>query len=56
MAAFAGLAACGKKEDKAAPQAPAAPAGPPEGSLEWAVAGPWRSANDKVRWGARPVR
>ena len=50
MAAFAGLAACGKKEEKtAAPQAPAAPAGPPEGSLEWAVAGSWRSAADKAR-------
>ncbi|MFC5389958.1 class I SAM-dependent methyltransferase [Brevundimonas bullata] len=49
MAAFAGLAACGKKEEKAAPQAPAAPAGPPEGSLEWAVAGAWRSAADKGR-------
>lgn len=48
MAAFAGLAACGKKEDKAAP-APAAPSGPPEGSLEWAVAGSWRSAADKAR-------
>ena len=50
MAAFTGLAACGKKEEKtAAPQAPAAPAGPPEGSLEWAVAGSWRSAADKAR-------
>lgn len=49
MAAFAGLAACGKKQEKAAPQAPAAPAGPPEGSLEWAVTGPWRSAADKAR-------
>ena len=49
MAAFAGLAACGKKEDKTAPQAPAVPAGPPEGSLEWAVAGAWRPADDKAR-------
>ncbi|MET4684016.1 class I SAM-dependent methyltransferase [Brevundimonas faecalis] len=48
MAAFAGLAACGKKEDKAAPT-PEAPKGPPEGSLEWAVAGTWRSAADKAR-------
>jgi predicted methyltransferase len=52
MAAFAGLAACGKKEDKA-PEAPAAPAGPPEGSLEWAVGGSWRSAADKARDASR---
>lgn len=29
--------------------APAAPSGPSEGSLEWAVAGPWRQASDKAR-------
>lgn len=49
MAAFAGLAACGKKEEKAAAPAPTTPAGPPEGSLEWAAAGNWRSATDKAR-------
>jgi len=43
------LAACGRKEQKkAAPVAPTAPAGPPEGSLEWAVEGPWR-AGDRPR-------
>ena len=49
MAAFAGLAACGKKEEKAAAPAPTTPSGPPEGSLEWAVAGAWRSPADKAR-------
>ena len=49
MAAFAGLAACGKKEEKAAAPVPSAPTGPPEGSLEWAVSGSWRSAADKAR-------
>lgn len=44
-----GLTACGRKEDKAAPVEPDAPKGPPEGSLEWAVAGEWRSADDKAR-------
>ena len=46
-----GAAACGRKDDKAtaAPDAPSVPAGPPEGSLEWAVQGPWRSAQDKAR-------
>lgn len=38
-----GLAACGRREEKAAESE--APAGPPEGSLEWAVAGPWRAAD-----------
>jgi predicted methyltransferase len=46
-----GLAACDRKP-KPAPKvetpAPAAPAGPPEGSLEWAVQGPWRAA-DRTR-------
>jgi len=46
--ALTGMAACGRKEDPAAPEAPPAPAGPPEGSLEWAVAGPWR-AQDRPR-------
>lgn len=44
-----GLAGCGRKEDKAAPEQPAAPSGPAEGSLEWAVAGAWRTADDKAR-------
>ena len=44
--ALTGLAACGRKEEKAG--TPPAPAGPPEGSLEWAVAGPWR-AKDRPR-------
>jgi len=34
---------CGKKETEAA--APGEPAGPPEGSLEWAIQGPWRAAD-----------
>ncbi len=41
-----GLAACGREEKTAEP--PPAPDGPPQGSLEWAVAGPWR-AQDKAR-------
>ena len=45
-----GLAACGRKEKTAEP--PPTPDGPPQGSLEWAVAGPWR-AQDKVRDAAR---
>jgi len=44
--ALTGLAACGRKEEEAG--TPPAPAGPPEGSLEWAVAGPWR-AKDRPR-------
>ena len=40
------LTACDRKQEKQAdPVAPAAPAGPPEGSLEWAVEGPWRTAD-----------
>ena len=39
----AGLSACGDKEEKTAQ--PEAPAGPPEGSLEWAIQGPWRAAD-----------
>ena len=38
-----GLAACGRKDEKAAD--PQAPAGPPEGSLEWAIQGAWRAAD-----------
>lgn len=51
VAASALVAACGRGEDKAEP-GPAAPAGPPKGSLEWAVAGPWRAA-DRLRDPAR---
>ncbi len=43
-----GLAACDRKPkpvEKAQTPAPTAPAGPPEGSLEWAVQGPWRAAD-----------
>lgn len=48
-AGLLGLSACDRKADKAAPTEPSAPKGPPDGSLEWAVAGPWRSADDKAR-------
>lgn len=41
-----GLSACDR--DKAEPAEPGAPAGPPEGSLEWAIQGPWR-ASDRPR-------
>ncbi len=43
----AGLAACDRfgKKKPAEPEAPPAPQGPPEGSLEWAVEGPWRAAD-----------
>jgi len=46
----AALAGCGKpKAEQSAPAVPVPVAdGPPEGSLEWAVAGPWR-ASDRVR-------
>jgi predicted methyltransferase len=49
--ALALLAACGEKEKTAQP--PPQPDGPPEGSLQWAVAGPWRSADDRARDAAR---
>jgi len=44
------LSGCGRKEAETAPEptAPALPSGPPEGSLEWAVEGPWR-AQDRPR-------
>ena len=45
--AFATIVGCQRKEEQA-PSAPAAPQGPPEGSLEWAVAGLWR-AGDRIR-------
>ena len=48
--AVAGLAACGRKEKTAEP--PHTPDGPPKGTLEWAVSGPWR-AQDKARDAAR---
>ena len=38
-----GLSACGRKDEKATD--PQAPSGPPEGSLEWAIQGPWRAAD-----------
>ena len=43
----AAMAGCGRKEQQA--DTPAAPQGPPKGSLEWAVAGPWRSIQDRAR-------
>jgi predicted methyltransferase len=49
-AALLGVAACGRREETAEP--PPAPDGPPKGSLEWAVAGPWR-VQDKARDAAR---
>jgi predicted methyltransferase len=42
------LVGCGRGEDRKA-EAPPAPQGPPEGSLEWAIAGAWRSGQDKAR-------
>lgn len=48
VAAVAALAACGRKPDKAEPEVEV-PAGPPTGSLEWAVAGDWRSPQDRAR-------
>lgn len=42
-----GLSACNREKDAPAPS-PDAPQGPPVGSLEWAVAGPWRS-KDRAR-------
>lgn len=41
-------AACDRKPEPVETKAPEAPAGPPEGTLEWAVEGPWRAA-DRVR-------
>ncbi|NEX93741.1 class I SAM-dependent methyltransferase [Caulobacter sp. 17J65-9] len=42
------LAGCRREPEKKAP-AKQTPAGPPEGSLEWAVAGAWRSPSDRAR-------
>lgn len=47
--ALGGLAACGREK---AVEPPPEPDGPPKGSLEWAVAGPWR-AQHKARDAAR---
>jgi len=48
--ALTGVAACGRKDEAAkTPEAPPKPAGPAEGSLEWAVEGSWRNAQDKAR-------
>lgn len=41
----AGLAACERKPKPEAAPEPELPTGPPEGSLEWAVEGPWRAAD-----------
>jgi predicted methyltransferase len=46
LIAFGGLSACGDREPEKAD--PETPAGPPEGSLEWAIAGTWRAA-DRAR-------
>lgn len=42
------LAGCDRKSATEAPAAPDAPEGPSVGSLDWAVAGPWR-AKDRAR-------
>ena len=39
---------CGRREEPAKPPPATTPSGPPEGSLEWAVTGPWRIA-DRAR-------
>ena len=49
-AALLGVAACNREPETAEP--PATPDGPPKGSLEWAVAGPWR-VQDRSRDAAR---
>lgn len=48
--ALMGVSGCDRKK-QAEPVAEAAPVpdGPPEGSLEWAIAGSWRSEADKAR-------
>lgn len=45
-------AACDRKPKPVETKAPETPVGPPEGTLEWAVEGPWRAA-DRVRDPAR---
>lgn len=51
--ALVAVAGCGREESATPDASPVAPQGPPEGSLEWAVAGPWRSAADRARDAAR---
>lgn len=46
--ALAALTACGRGEREGQGEAPKRASGPPEGSLEWAVAGSWR-AQDRPR-------
>lgn len=41
----AGLSACERKPRAPVEPEPEVPTGPPEGSLEWAVEGPWRAAD-----------
>ena len=47
------VAGCGREEPSARDAIPETPSGPPEGSLEWAIAGPWRAASDRARDAAR---
>lgn len=48
--ALLGAAGCDrKKQPEAVPEAAPVPDGPPQGSLEWAIAGAWRSPSDKAR-------
>ena len=51
-AVLTGLAACGRGKAVEEPVADDTPAGPPAGSLEWAIAGSWR-AQDQSRDAAR---
>src|SRR5690606_1426877 len=46
--ALAAVGACRPAPEEPAAEAPASPEGPAEGSLAWAVAGPWRAA-DRAR-------
>lgn len=45
------VAACGRREaaPKTSEETPPEPEGPPEGSLEWAIEGSWRSEDDRER-------
>ena len=48
-AALVAVAGCGRREETAEP--PPEPTGPPKGSLEWAVEGPWRAQDrDRDLW------
>lgn len=51
--ALVAVAGCGREEPSARDAVPETPQGPPEGSLEWAIAGSWRSASDRARDGDR---